>query len=175
MPLPITFRAVGIYSYFDNIVLNDLDGTSTILQILDALKTKYPAFSFNAGPTREGKLIVTEIGYDFSAASSQPPNVSGPPILGPRSLDTVISQGTSQVWQYYRSAIFSDGTSEFEVRNRTIGQPSFALTPIGSGLITPAGAHLVRYKLVFRNVSIELSPEKQIDYLNAKMVALTGA
>jgi len=168
MTLNLTFRAVGLYAFFPSISLDGLSEESTIEDILRALSGTFSTFEYGFGPTQAGKQIVTSISYDYSTASEQPPNVSGPPVAGPRIIKTSIG-AVSQVWQYYRSAIVTIDGTDFEIRNRTVGQPSFADTTISQGFHLPTGATLKEYKLVFRNVTIDLSPEKEADYLTAKM------
>ncbi len=168
MTLNLTFRAVGLYAFFPNLALDGLDATSSIQNVLDAVASTQPGFSYGFGPTHAGKSIVTSMTYDYSNTSRQPPNSSGIPGVGPRTIQTTIGD-VSQVWQYYRSAIVHIGGFDYEIRNQTVGQPSFATTPIGSDFKVPEGGVVEAYKLVFRNVTIDLSAEKQNAYLAAKM------
>ena len=180
-PLQVSFRIVGLFCYFENIQLTDLTPSSTVKEVMDAIKSKQTAFNYKTVTLRKGtsneKEIVEEMSYNFSQTSKTPYNTSGTPQDGKRSL--INTHGDkSLVWQYYRSATGSVDGSVCEMKLFSKGQPSFATTALNMndpffGQF-PSSFQLSTYNLTWRLVQIEITPEKQAEFLKAKAEAIAS-
>ncbi|AGC77858.1 hypothetical protein LX97_01966 [Nonlabens dokdonensis] len=180
-PLQVSFRVVGLYCYMENLQLTDVTENSTVKEVMDSIQRKNPAFSYKSMILRKGqpdeKEIVDEITYDFSASSQLPYNTSGRPDDGVRDLTGSLSS-TSLVWQYYRSATGSVNGAVCELKLFSQGQPSFANTPLNMndpffGRF-PDSFQLSTYNLTWRLVQIQMTPEKQAEFMQAKAEAIAS-
>lgn len=174
MSLQVSFRVVGLYCYFENLQLPNVTAQSTVQEVMNAVQDVESDFSYKS-VNMGGKEIVDTMSYDFTSSSKTPYNTSGRPADGPRDLSNQIGD-TSLVWQYYRSVTGSIDGSVCEIKLLSQGQPSFATTPLdyndsffGS---LPANFQISTYNLTWRLVQIQMSPEKQANFMLAKANSL---
>lgn len=174
MAIQVSFRAVGVYCYFENLQLSDVNPHSTVQEVMDSIKHTTTGFDYAFGTTNSGKQIVDSISYEFTDSSQTPYNASGRPENGLRDLDNQIAK-LGLVWQYYRSATGTINGTVCEIRFLQRGQPSFTTTaldfydPFFGAL--PAEFDLHTYNLTWRLVQIELKPEKQATFAAVKAAA----
>ena len=162
MTTRVTFRVVGIYCYFPDLDL-PVEPTDTVQKVMDAIKIVRPAFNYAyKGGT------VDMMSYDFSDASTIPPNVYGAPAnrpkSGPRDEEELVGSSQALAWQYYRSVsgTFGDDKSLYEIKivNDTPTQPKFSETALNFGQQKgPANFTIVRYNLTWRLLKLQLSAE----------------
>lgn len=171
MSVQVSFRVVGLYCYFENLVLPSVSPGSTVKEIMDAVKAAQPAFDYKSGPTSTGKEIVDTLSYTYGPGSTRPYNTAGVPADGFRSESNSLG-GVSLVWQYYRSVTGTIDGAPYEIKIITPGQPSFATTPLNTNLSVPSSFQLATYNLTWRLLRIELTPETQSRFLAAKTKAL---
>ena len=176
MTINVSFRVVGLYCFFENLEIPGLTEDSTVKEVMDAIAGMQTDFSYQSAMVNN-KEIVDTISYTFSNDSQVPFNASTPIAQGFRDLENQIGKlGT--VWQYYRSATGSiDGGSPFEVKLLSRGQPSFAALPLnyndpslGSSL--PDGFEVGAWNLTWRLVQIQMSPERQAQFMQGKAESL---
>lgn len=173
MSVNVTLRVVGLYCYAENTLLNGVDENSFVKDIMNAFKTQLPSFDYTSGALPHStKEIVDSISYDFSAGSQQPPN-SSVPSPGPRSEANVLGGDVVAVWQYYRTVTIGGPSGPYEVKLITPGQPSFATTRLNQDLTIPSGYTIGAYNLTWRLVKIEMTPEKQAQFMKAKLEAMS--
>ncbi|MEL6863096.1 MAG: hypothetical protein AAFP19_01700 [Bacteroidota bacterium] len=175
MSLQVSFRVVGLYCYFENLQVPNVDPNSTVKEVMDQIVNMNLNFDYKTIEFGDNKkLLVDEMSYTFTDQSRVPYN-SSTPSNGPRDLSNVIA-GTSLVWQYYRSATGSfDGGAPCEIKYITSGQPSFADTPMNAfdsrfGAIPP-NFNISTYNLTWRIVQIQMAPELQARFMAAKAAA----
>lgn len=158
MPFKLNFRVVGVYLEFSDLPIN-LEPTATVKDIMTAIVGLNPSFSFQAGPTPNGKDIVSSLTYSYSGGSEQPDNSSGVPPFGSRTLDNRLETDVSRVWQYYRGARVSISGKEVDIEFPTSGQPSFSQTKLNEGY--ELGIDPISYSLTWRLVTIDKLPEQR--------------
>ena len=174
MSLQVSFRVVGLYCYFENLQLPNVNAQSTVKDVMNEVKNVQPAFDYKS-VLMDGKEIVDTMSYDFTSSSRTPYNASGTPPDGLRDLSNVIA-GTSLVWQYYRSVTGSIDGSVCEIKLLSQGQPSFAKLSLDYndpffGKL-PANFKVSTYNLTWRLVQIQMSPANQAKFMLAKANAL---
>lgn len=174
MSLQVSFRVVGLYCYFQNLILPNVTSTSTVKAVMDQIALLQPAFGYQSIVLPNGKEIVDEMSYTFGPGSTQPFNASQPQ-PGARSLVGTIGP-TSLVWQYYRSVTGSIDGTVCEIKLIDDGQVSFADQPINTyeprfGAVPP-NFDISTYNLTWRLVQIQMSPENQAKFMEAKVNAL---
>lgn len=174
MSLQVSFRVVGLYCYFENLHLPSVHPTSTIQQVMDALKIAEPTFNYSA-INMDGKEIVNNMSYNFGPNSKTPYNSSRRPDDGPRDLSNHIGD-TSLVWQYYRSVTGIFNRTVCEIKCLSQGQPSFSTTALNYydpffGAIPPE-FNISTYNLTWRLIQVRMSPEKQAKFMLAQAKAL---
>ena len=170
MTLTVSFRVVGLFCYFENLQLENIEPTSTVREIMRAIVSKKPEYQYVSRQTKTGKLIVESMSYVYSDSSTRPFNTKDIPTNGFRDLSNLISldQPPSLVWQYYRSVTGTIGGKVCEIKLLQRGQPSFADTSINFydpffGELPPEDTFQVKsYNLTWRLVQIQLSEEKRI-------------
>ena len=165
MSVTVSFRVVGLYCYFENLVLPNCTPSSTVQQIMDAIAAAQPAFSYGAGNE------VTEMAYTFSDSSTQPYNTLSRPKNGYRSESESIGS-VANVWQYYRSVTGSINGTVCEIKIISPGQPKFNETALNQNLVVPAGFNISTYNLTWRLVRLQLTPEAQAKRLANSQLAL---
>ncbi|MEL6558996.1 MAG: hypothetical protein AAFQ94_12480 [Bacteroidota bacterium] len=176
MSLQVSFRVVGLYCYFQNLQLDNVTETSTVKQVLDAIKAKESAFDY-AAVDLGGKEIVDTMSYSYSDSSLKPFNATNPS-NGFRDLSNHIAS-TSLIWQYYRSVTGSmNGSEPFEIKLLSRGQPSYAIQKLNFndsffGAL-PTGFEISTYNLTWRLVQIQMSPENQAKFMIAKANLLSS-
>ena len=172
MTLTVSFRVVGLFCYFENLQLENIEPTSTVREIMRAIVSKKPEYQYVSRQTEKGKLIIDSMSYLYSDSSTQPFNTSKEPHNGLRDLSNFFpelgSVAPSLVWQYYRSVTGTIGGKVCEIKLLQRGQPSFADTSINFydpffGELPPEDTFQVKsYNLTWRLVQIQLSEEKRI-------------
>ncbi|MEM6455156.1 MAG: hypothetical protein AAF772_08690 [Acidobacteriota bacterium] len=180
MTLNVNFRAVGVYCQLDDLVLDGVDVHSTVKDVMDVIVAQGLDFGYTSvvvkdKTTQEEKEIVDTVAYSFSNASKRPDNASMRPHNGYRDLSNQLC-GThpSLVWQYYRSILgtFEGSGKTFEIRLPTKGQPSFATTGVTQGFTAPPGFTLTAVKLTWRILQLQIAPERQLNFMAARMKVL---
>ena len=184
----VNFRVVGLYCYYENIDLGELYGLTpknTMQDIMDKLQ-EHTNFQFNYqhASLDDGKDIAISMEYNFDNNSQVPPNTQytnkGRPDNKKRGLNMLIqNQGTSFLWQYYRSVTgilkgkpytvklsSLDNKTSFTKRNWTNNWNS-------QDLILPEGFEPTTYNLTWRLVAVTLSPDKAGDFMQAQNNAAT--
>ena len=106
MSLTLNFRVVGLYLSFP---LMNLQGVGPGSTVKDIMETFNNSLGFSYVPVTlqpSGKEIVGSMKYNFSQGSITPPNSSGTPSTGSRTLTNSGREETDvlRVWQYYRGA-----------------------------------------------------------------------
>ena len=175
MSLQVSFRVVGLYCYFQNLIVPNVTAASTVKSVMDQIVLLQPSFGYQSIVLPDNnKEIVDEMSYTFGPNSTQPFNTSQP-VPGPRSLVGVIGP-TSLVWQYYRSVTGSIDGTVCEIKLIDDGQESFATQPMNAydprfGAVPPS-FQISTYNLTWRLVQIQMSPENQAKFLQAKANAI---
>ena len=162
MSLTVTFRAVGVFLYFENLELQGVTPDSRVKAVMDEIIRKNEDFDYKFITLGNGKEIVSEISYDYDASSDRPPNTSAPPVIGPRSLKNQFPANPALIWQYYRSVTGRVGSTgpRYNIRTLSEGQPSFAEARMNDDLVGPPDFQIESYDLIWRLVQIQISPEK---------------
>lgn len=143
--LIVTFRAVGIFCYFDQVNINQitlasnaptgtpdpstLSETSTVKDIMLALMWDKnnvtlptdtpgvfePNFAFTFSPSEN---TIESISYTYQPQSTRPWQTSAVPGSGRRSIASNLNADPKQVWQYYRSVSgkFPENTGFTEIK-----------------------------------------------------------
>jgi len=175
MSLQVSFRVVGLYCYFQNLIVPNVTAASTVKAVMDQIVLLQPSFGYQSivlpGNDKE---IVDEMSYTFGPNSTQPFNASQP-TPGARSMVGTIGP-TSLVWQYYRSVTGSIDGTVCEIKLIDDGQESFATQPMNAydprfGAV-PANFDISTYNLTWRLVQIQMSAENQARFMQAKADAL---
>jgi hypothetical protein len=174
MSLQVSFRVVGLYCYFQNLIVPNATADSTVKAVMDQIASLRPAFGYRSIVLPNRKHIVDEMSYTFGPDSTRPFN-SSQPAPGPRSLVGTIGP-TSLVWQYYRSVTGSIDGTVCEIKLIDDGQESFATQPMNAydprfGAV-PSAFRISTYNLTWRLVQIQMSPENQAKFMQAKVDAL---
>ena len=178
MSLNVSFRVVGLYCFFENMLVDNVDENSTVKAVMDqivAAKANDPdVFSYKP-TTMGGSEIVDSLKYDFTSNVSQDPFNSTLPIApGERELSNQIGN-LGLVWQYYRSVTGSvGGGAPFEVKLLSRGQPSFANQSMNFndptlGSSVPDGFVAGAYNLTWRLVQIQMTPQTQAKFSESKI------
>ncbi|MDB2686642.1 hypothetical protein N9Y42_05475 [Mariniblastus sp.] len=170
MSLNLRFRIVGLYCFAPSLLLANVNPDSTVKAVMDEVKNSLTSFDYVSGPLPNGKEIVDTMEYDFSSNSVRPPNTKQQPSNGQRDLENQMG-ATSNIWQYYRGATGIIEGQTVELRARTPGQPSFANTELNEDLYLPSNFQLETINLTWRLVRLQLAPEKQMKFLEAKINA----
>lgn len=162
MSLQLNFRVVGLYLYFPDLSLADVEPTSTVKEIMKQFKDTR-GFTYESAETDSRKEIVTSMTYNYSASSKLPDNSSGVPPLGSRTLVSIIGDDVdvSRVWQYYRGAKVVISGQEVDIEFPTSGQPSFTALSLNEGNSLPADIPIISYSLTWRLVTIDKLPERR--------------
>jgi hypothetical protein len=162
MSLKLEFRVVGMYLQFKDLDFPSLQPNSTVREIMTSIVGLNRGFTFDAGPTPGGKDIVSSMTYDYPSGSTPPPNASGTPDAGPRTLDNRLEIDVSRVWQYYRGAKVKIAENVVvDVEFPTVGQPSFTTLSLNDGNPLPADMPIIAYSLTWRLVTIDRLPERR--------------
>ena len=167
MSLTLDFRVVGIYAYFPNITFENLDENATIADITEAVKQSQTGFDYMARDMSNGKPKVLGFSYDLEQVPAGGIPSAKNPTPGDRMIAQTLNTDPASVWQYYRAAVLSNGTDEITVRNPTSDQPSFMKTTISEGLVVPDGFEIVRYRLIWRLLIIDMAPDDKQMFQNA--------
>jgi len=188
MPLPIDLRIVGIYAFFPDEILESLDENATIENILDEFQSR-GLISYRAGVLQTGKpKKVLSFSYNLTDATKFIPNAAAKS-EGVRQLrqinpsefaDAVKSENLGgdadsnevAIWQYYRSTVIKKDGVELDVRNQTVGQPSYSVETISNGQVLPDGWDIVKYRLVWRLVTIDLKADRAKEFEDAYIASL---
>jgi len=170
MSVRVNFRVVGVFLYFPDLLLHDVNEDSTVQEILEAIKKVHPEFNY-----KQGGGYVHEISYLYSDRSTEPLNTSAPPSDGLRSLQSHTDKGAPVVlvWQYYRSVKGTINGTEVDIvlnRNKDRkGQESFTERKLNaSDSRLPEGFNVISYNLTWRLIQIDMSPENQAKFEYAK-------
>lgn len=175
MSLQVSFRVVGLYCYFQNLIVPNVTATSTVKSVMDQIVLLQPSFGYQSIVLPgNGKEIVDEMSYTFGPNSTRPFNASQP-TEGARSLVGKIGP-TSLVWQYYRSVTGSIDGTVCEIKLIDDGQESFATQAMNAydprfGAV-PARFDISTYNLTWRLVQIQMSAANQARFMQAKVDAL---
>lgn len=153
MSLQVSFRVVGIYCYFENLVLETVSPSSTVKEVMDAIAAVRPAFSYGGGDE------VSTMSYTFGPESTQPYNTLTRPSNGYREESELMGPGGGTVWQYYRSVTGAINGTNCEIKTISKGQPKFAATALNKDLNVPSGFDIATYNLTWRLVRIQMTPE----------------
>lgn len=152
-------QAVGIYSYMVRFNDPNFRPTMTVEQMMKVFSQSDPDFRFL--PRSNGKMGT--IAYQFTNSSITPPSASQRPQNGVRSItDLFQANNTTVVWQFYRSAICEGDRGLYIVRLfNSPAQQSFTTTPLNENenAIVPSSSKVLGYRVVWRPVAIELTPE----------------
>lgn len=159
MTTKVTFRAVGIYCYFENLELESIDpSTSTVKDVMDAIQSKGLGFTYE-----EKNHTVDALAYRYSELSTRPFNTVYAPPYGFRQEEEAIGSSEAFSWQYYRSISGTlpgdDTVYEIKIVNATYTQPRYGQTLLSSGQQLPAGFKISTYNLTWRLLRLQLSPE----------------
>lgn len=170
MALQVSFRVVGVYCYFENLQLPSVNPGNSVKEVMDAIAAAQPDFSYTPVTLGSGKELVDTMAYTYGPGSKKPYN-SSQPADGFRDLENTIAS-KSVVWQYYRSVTGTIDGNVVELKLFSQGQPSYAVTPLNYndaffGSIPP-NFKLNTYNLTWRLVTIQMSPERQADFMLAK-------
>jgi len=191
--LIVSFRAVGLYCFFNQVNINQiqlaedaphgldpasLTAESTVEEIMLALmydKNNVTSdgnrnFSF----TKSG-AVISSMQYTYEPGdSTRPFQTSAHPPKGMREIQSDLGVDPSRVWQYYRTVSGrvgeSEGFTEIKLIAANFQQPPFSETPLntyldGSIAQIPSGFALNNYNLTWRCVTIDFSPEAKEKYL----------
>ncbi|NET00840.1 MAG: hypothetical protein F6K61_09755 [Sphaerospermopsis sp. SIO1G1] len=154
MTIPVTFRVVGIYCYFQTLQV-PVEPTATVKEVMEAIQNMGLRFSFETNSTGS---FVNKLSYDYQSngnhPSKRPSNTSRQNLDGSHSIEESGNGNVSTVWQYYRSTTVKIGGSPFEIKTITPGQPSFATTSLNKDVNIPSGSSIQAYNLTWRLVSI---------------------
>lgn len=173
MALQVSFRVVGLYCYFENLNLSTVSPTSTVKEVMDAIKQEKPGFDYQTIKVENSqKEIVSELIYDFNNSSTQPYNTTARPQDGRRELSISLTPSApAAVWQYYRSITGTLNGSTCELKLFNKDQPSFADLALNSNYdyfgSLPEGFQIRTYNLTWRLVTIQMTPEKQAEFMLA--------
>jgi len=167
----VSFRVVGTYCYYESVDLGELYGlspASTMKEIMDKLvEHTGNQFSYSYGPADGGNVVVY-MAYNFEGNSKVPYNTQysgghGRPGNGLRSVkQNIQDEGTSYVWQYYRSVTgVLNGGGPYEIKNVSFDkQTPFDQRSFEDQLGLPPGFEVGAYNLTWRLVAVTLSSER---------------
>lgn len=175
MSIQVSFRVVGVYCYFENIQPAGVTASSSVKDVMNAISQAKPNFTYTSMTLPSGKELVHTMSYDFTADSKTPYSTSGRPDNGERDLPKINDDG-SLVWQYYRSVTGTIDGTVCEIKLFNDGQPSYATTPLNNNFSRfgsiPSNFKVSTYNLTWRLVKLQMSPDKQADFMVARANAI---
>jgi hypothetical protein len=170
MALTVNFRVVGVYCLLENLSFPHLSPQSTVREVMRAIKDQNEDFKFHP---LDQSPILHSIEYTFRSSSQPPPN-STRAKPGKRHLENYFEDGSpiARVLQYYRSVKGLIEGVPVDLVIPTVGQPSFATTPLNAGFNPPPSFQPLAYNLTWRLVQIQLDDESRAKFLSAKFETL---
>ena len=183
MAIKVNFRVVGVYCFFKDLQLEDVNPDSTVAQVMEAIKAVRPSFNYiSATLDRDGdgdpsndKEIMYKMLYKFNkeTGSVQPPNTFELPEDGFRDLDaTFAAAGGDSNWQYYRSVTGTLDGKRYTIQQISPGQPSHAKQPLNADLQVPEGFAIETYNLTWRLLRIQMKAENRLRFMEAYVKAM---